>query len=88
MARAGRGRIVNIASTSDVRAGPGRSAYGASKAALIALTRQMVAELAPPGHHRELQTWLAFTPYSRATRATDAPDRNNALIISHLRATG
>ncbi|SSW62955.1 SDR family NAD(P)-dependent oxidoreductase [Achromobacter agilis] len=49
MARAGWGRIVNIASISGVRASPGRSAYGASKAALIALTRQMAVELAPLG---------------------------------------
>lgn len=43
------GRIINIASISGVRASPGRTAYGASKAGLIALTRQMAVELARMG---------------------------------------
>ncbi|MDV6281814.1 3-oxoacyl-ACP reductase FabG [Rhodococcus jostii] len=43
------GRIINIASTSGIRAGTGRAAYGTSKAALIALTKQMAVELAPRG---------------------------------------
>ena len=44
------GRIVNIASVAGMRAvGSGRTAYGTSKAAVIALTRQMAAELADYG---------------------------------------
>lgn len=44
------GRIVNIASVAGMRAvGTGRTAYGTSKAALIALTRQMAVELAEHG---------------------------------------
>jgi NAD(P)-dependent dehydrogenase (short-subunit alcohol dehydrogenase family) len=49
MARRGWGRIVNIGSISGVRASVGRTAYGASKAALIGLTRQMAIELAGAG---------------------------------------
>jgi 3-oxoacyl-[acyl-carrier protein] reductase len=45
----GWGRIINIASISGIRAGSGRTAYGTSKAALIALTKQMAVELAPRG---------------------------------------
>ena len=45
----GWGRIINIASTSGIRAGAGRAGYGTSKAALIALTRQMAVELAIHG---------------------------------------
>ncbi|MDB5731329.1 MAG: family NAD(P)-dependent oxidoreductase [Variovorax sp.] len=45
----GWGRIVNIASISGVRAGTGRLAYGSSKAALIALTRQFAIEAAETG---------------------------------------
>jgi NAD(P)-dependent dehydrogenase (short-subunit alcohol dehydrogenase family) len=45
----GWGRIVNIASISGVRAGTGRLAYGSSKAALIALTRQFAIETAESG---------------------------------------
>lgn len=43
------GRIINISSISGLRASAGRTAYGTSKAALIALTRQMAIELAPLG---------------------------------------
>jgi len=50
MQSAGWGRIVNIASVAGMRAvGVGRTAYGTSKAALIALTRQMAVELAVHG---------------------------------------
>ena len=41
------GRIVNIASVAGI--GTGRTAYGTSKAAVIALTRQMAVELAEHG---------------------------------------
>ena len=44
------GRIVNIASVAGMRAvGTGRTAYGTSKGAVIALTRQMAVELAAHG---------------------------------------
>lgn len=44
------GRIVNIASVAGMRAvGSGRTAYGTSKGAVIALTRQMAVELAEYG---------------------------------------
>ncbi len=44
------GRIVNIASVAGMRVvGSGRTAYGTSKAAVIALTRQMAVELAQYG---------------------------------------
>lgn len=49
MARAGWGRIINIASVSGVRASRARAAYGTSKAAIIGLTRQMAVELAAFG---------------------------------------
>jgi len=47
MVRAARGgSIVNLASVAGLRASPGRAAYGTSKAAVIALTRQLAIELA------------------------------------------
>ena len=50
MVRHGWGRIVNIASVAGLRAvGNGRTAYGTSKGAVIALTRQMAVELAEHG---------------------------------------
>jgi 3-oxoacyl-[acyl-carrier protein] reductase len=49
MRQRGSGRIVNLASVAGMRASPGRTAYGTSKAAVIALTRQMAIDLAPFG---------------------------------------
>lgn len=46
MARAGGGSIINVASTSGLRAGGSLSSYGAAKAGLIHLTRVMALELA------------------------------------------
>ena len=45
----GYGRIVNISSISGQRGNAGRTAYGASKAAVELMTRVMAAELAQPG---------------------------------------
>lgn len=45
--RATRGCVVNISSVGGVLAMPGRSFYGASKAALNSLTRSLARELAP-----------------------------------------
>jgi len=47
MEAAGGGSIVNIASVSGMLGNLGRSAYGASKGAVIALTKIMAVELAP-----------------------------------------
>jgi 3-oxoacyl-[acyl-carrier protein] reductase len=61
MVRQKNGNIVNIASSAAIDANPGRSAYGASKAALICSSKAMAAELADkgirvnviaPGHYR------------------------------------
>jgi NAD(P)-dependent dehydrogenase (short-subunit alcohol dehydrogenase family) len=49
MLRASRGWIVNLASIAGTIPTPGLSAYGASKAAVIALTRTLNAELAGDG---------------------------------------
>jgi 3-oxoacyl-[acyl-carrier protein] reductase len=49
MAAGGGGTIVNIASISGERGAQNRSAYGASKAGVILLTKTMALELAPKG---------------------------------------
>ncbi len=47
MQHTGGGAIVNIASISGIRGSKGRSAYGASKGAVINLTKVMATDLAP-----------------------------------------
>jgi 3-oxoacyl-[acyl-carrier protein] reductase len=49
MVRQRSGSIINVASTAALDANPGRSAYGASKAALICMTRVMAHEFAEHG---------------------------------------
>ena len=49
MSRLKRGSIINVASTSGLRAGAFMASYGASKAALIHLSRTMALELASKG---------------------------------------
>jgi len=49
MARAGRGRIINLGSISGQRGSSGRSAYGTAKAGIHQLTRVMAVELGPMG---------------------------------------
>ncbi|MEO3388414.1 SDR family oxidoreductase [Mesorhizobium sp. CAU 1741] len=49
VANASGGRLVNIASVHGLRTSHGRSAYAASKGAILALTRAMAIELAPHG---------------------------------------
>lgn len=49
MRSSGWGRIINMASIAGLAASVGRCAYGPSKAAIIAFTRQIAVELAPYG---------------------------------------
>lgn len=49
MVRQGKGSIVNISSTSALDGNSGKSAYGAAKAALIAMTKSIAEELGKSG---------------------------------------
>jgi 3-oxoacyl-[acyl-carrier protein] reductase len=49
MMGAGTGCVINVASTSAVRAMPGQAIYAAQKAGVLALTRSLARELAPKG---------------------------------------
>ncbi|MBH2008372.1 MAG: SDR family oxidoreductase [Xanthomonadaceae bacterium] len=75
MRQAGWGRIVNVASISGLRAGTGRMAYGTSKAALIAMTRQFAIEVGSWGITANaiapgaIDTPLAQISHSSETRA-------------------
>jgi NAD(P)-dependent dehydrogenase (short-subunit alcohol dehydrogenase family) len=79
------GRIVNIASVAGMRAvGSGRTAYGTSKGAVIALTRQIAVELAEfgitanavaPGPVDTPMTQVLHTPAFKAQYAGAIPMR-------------
>jgi NAD(P)-dependent dehydrogenase (short-subunit alcohol dehydrogenase family) len=75
MKKMGWGRIVNVASISGLRAGTGRMAYGTSKAALIAMTRQFAVEAGESGitvntiAPGPVDTPLARANHSDSTRA-------------------
>src|SRR3546814_17955453 len=76
MIELGYGRIVNMASHSGLLGSTSRSAYAASKGALIALTRVMAVELAPHG-----VTVNAVAPgpiESEHTRTGHSPERRAA----------
>jgi NAD(P)-dependent dehydrogenase (short-subunit alcohol dehydrogenase family) len=53
MAARGRGSIINIGSMAGHVGMPGGAAYGATKAALAAMTRSWAAEFSPAGVHRD-----------------------------------
>jgi 3-oxoacyl-[acyl-carrier protein] reductase len=91
------GRIINLASRSAEGAAPGRSAYGASKAAIVTLTRCAASEVAAdgilinaliPGNTRTVmnptatQEPEAVYPYAREL-ATLSPDGPNGKVFRY-----
>ena len=88
MIERGWGRIVNIASISGLRAGVGRAAYGTSKAALIALTKQMAVELAPHGiTANSVAPGPIETPLSREVHTQATRDAYNSHVPAHRYGT-
>lgn len=68
--KATRGSIVNLGSIMSVTAGPGLSAYAASKGAVLQLTRAMAHDLAPFGIRvNAIAPGVIETPMTEATRA-------------------
>jgi NAD(P)-dependent dehydrogenase (short-subunit alcohol dehydrogenase family) len=60
------GTIVNVASAAGLRSADGIGAYGASKAALIHLTRQLAAELGPGVRVNAVAPAVVRTRFARA----------------------
>lgn len=85
MRKAGRSHIINLSSIGGRKGGRGRSAYRASKAALINLTETLAAELARDGiqvncicpgvvdteGYRDLMASRGLTPAAHAMQATE-----------------
>ena len=71
MLRAGRGAIVNVASIVGLGAFPGRSAYGASKAAVVHLTKTLACEWGAAG----IRVNCIAPGYTRTPMVQDLLDR-------------
>ena len=76
MVKSGGGRIVNLSSVSGQQGGTGRSAYGASKAAIINLTQTMAMELA---EHNILVNAIAPGP-TQVERTAHGPAQRAAFL--------
>lgn len=91
MARGKWGRLVNIASVAGMRAvGSGRTAYGTSKGAVIALTRQMAVELAEYGvTANAVAPGPVDTPMTRALHTPQfRREYENAIPMNRYGTTG
>ncbi|MBI2468754.1 MAG: glucose 1-dehydrogenase [Candidatus Rokubacteria bacterium] len=82
MLAAGKGAIVNVASTGGLRASPGLGAYSVSKAAVIMLTRVLAKELAPFGVRVN-----AVAPALVETRFSEALWKNPDVLQQYLKTT-
>ena len=75
------GRIVNVASISGLRAGTGRMAYGTSKAALIAMTRQFAIEVGEWGITvNAIAPGPVDTPLARANHSSETRETYGAMV--------
>lgn len=68
-----RGRIINLASIMSIIAGPGQTAYAASKGAVMQMTKALAHDLAPDGIRvNAIAPGVIETPMTAATRADPA----------------
>ncbi len=82
MLAAGRGAIVNVASTGGLRAAAGIGAYSVSKAAVLMLTRVLARELGPFGVRVN-----AIAPALVETRFSEALWKTPEILEQYLRTT-
>ena len=86
MLRRGKGVIVNMASNIAILGLPNRSAYGASKGAILALTRCMQVDYGPLGIRvNALLPGTIFTPLLEAVLKVSFPTKEDALAAIRQR---
>lgn len=84
----GGGVVLNLASIGGLRAGPGIGAYNASKAAVIHLTRQLAAELAPGVRVNAVAPAVVRTEFARALYARNEAEVAATYPLGRLGETG
>lgn len=81
------GAILNVASIGGLRPSPDIGAYNTAKAALIALTRQFAAELAPTVRVNAIAPAVVKTDFARALYAADEDAAAGAYPLGRLGTT-
>ena len=78
------GAVVNIASIAGLHAAPGIGLYGVSKAALINLTQQLAAELAPAVRVNAVAPAVVKTKFAEALYAADEQAAASRYLLQRL----
>ena len=78
------GSVVNIASIAGLHATPGIAFYGVTKAALINLTRQLAAELAPAVRVNAVAPAVVKTRFAEALYAADEEAAASRYLLNRL----
>ncbi len=85
MLEGGRGSIISTASTLGLIGSPGYAAYGAAKAGLIALTRQIAVEYGPTIRANVIAPGSIDTPrFRKVIDAMDDPDSFLKMLYSNV----
>ena len=84
MLQSGSGSIINTASTLGLIGSEGYAAYGAAKAGLVALTRQIAVEYGPTIRANVIAPGSIDTPrFRRVTEQLDDPERFLEMLAAH-----
>jgi NAD(P)-dependent dehydrogenase (short-subunit alcohol dehydrogenase family) len=85
MLEGGRGSIINTASTLGLIGSPGYAAYGAAKAGLVALTRQIAVEYGPAVRANVIAPGSIDTPrFRKVTADLDDPDAFFSMLFANM----
>lgn len=87
LALGNKGSIVSVSSISGMNTAPFHIAYGTAKAAVVAMTRTMAAELAPDGIRVNAVAPGVTATAASATYVDDDPERDRTAIAMGRRGT-